>query len=161
MASARPFPTPPCLKAQEYCYGSGTCFTGNLVQVPALSFYAPGATVNSPAAASLSADPGYQINAVYSSINPNQSFPSYFQTSSVPPHLGAFYGVFGAGNFASLVPTGAVVGGVLGQTIFPGMRQGYVVSANGQPNPASFFAGQPPGPNGPTGGQTVTIGGGQ
>jgi hypothetical protein len=41
------------------------------------------------------------------------------------------------------------------------VTQGYVVSANGQPNPASFFAGQPPGPNGPAGTPTVTIGGGQ
>ena len=68
------------------------------------------------------------------------TFPSYFQSSSTPPHLGAFYGVFGAGNFATLVGTGATVGGVLGQTIIPGVTQGYVVSANGQPNPASFFS---------------------
>src|SRR4029077_10392957 len=145
------------------CYGSGTCFTGNLVQVPTLSFYAPGAKAGSPAAASLSANPGYQINADFLSTipgQPDQHFPSYFQSSNVPPHLGAFYGVFGAGNFASLVGTGATVGGVLGQTIIPGVTQGYVVSANGQPNPASFFAGQP-GPNGPTGTQTVTIGGRQ
>ena len=147
----------------HYCYGSGVCFTGNLVQVPTLSFYAPGATAGSPAAASLSASPGYQINADFLSTvpgQPDQHFPSYFQSSSTPPHLGAFYGVFGAGNFATLVGTGATVGGVLGQTIIPGVTQGYVVSANGQPNPASFFS-QPPGPNGPTGTQTVTIAGRQ
>ena len=147
----------------HYCYGSGVCFTGNLVQVPTLSFYAPGATAGSPAAASFSASPGYQINADFLSTvpgQPDQHFPSYFQSSSTPPHLGAFYGVFGAGNFATLVGTGATVGGVLGQTIIPGVTQGYVVSANGQPNPASFFS-QPPGPNGPTGTQTVTIAGRQ
>jgi hypothetical protein len=118
----------------NYCYGSGTCFTGNLVQVPTLSFYAPGAKAGSPAAASLSANPGYQINADFLSTipgQPDQHFPSYFQSSNVPPHLGAFYGVFGAGNFASLVGAGATVGGVLGQTIIPGVTQGYVVSANG------------------------------
>jgi autotransporter-associated beta strand protein len=146
----------------NYCYRAGVCFTGNLVQIPALNFYAAGAAAGAPVAASLAAAPGFQVNAVYQSTNPNQSFPSYFQTTNIPPVLGTFYGIFGAGNFATTVNTGAVVGGVLGQTIIPGLTQGYVVSANGQPNPASFNAsGQPLGPvvNGPTGNQMVTLAG--
>jgi len=147
----------------NYCYAAGTCFTGNLVQVPVLNFYAPGAAAGAAPVATLGANPGYQVNAVYSSTGPNQTFPAYFQTTTTPPVIGTFYGIFGAGNFTQrLLSTGTVVGGVLGQTILPGVTQGYVVSANGQPNPGSYnAAGQPLGSvtNGPSGNQVVTIGG--
>jgi uncharacterized protein with beta-barrel porin domain len=160
----------------EYCYGSvpgANCYHGNLVQVPNISFYAPGATTGSTPAVTLSASPGYQVNALYNATTcspPNsnncgvvyQSYPAYFQAGGGPPVLGTFYGIFGAGDFASFTNTGAVVGGVLGQTILPGVNQGYVVSANGQPNPATYSAsGQPLGPvvNGPSGNQIVTVGG--
>jgi autotransporter-associated beta strand protein len=116
-----------------YCYGSGIggCrgFTGNLVQVQSLSF---GNNVT------LAANPGYIVSAATSFMAPaqgsspavNLSFPSYFATNSAPP-LEAFYGVFGAGNFASLQQPGiAPPGGVPGQTIVPGLAQGYVVAAN-------------------------------
>ena len=92
---------------------------------------------------SLSANSGYQINALYQHTPPTgpvQNFPNYFNTSNIPPVENTFYGTFGAGNFASAIQSagGYVAGGVLGQTILPGVTaQGYVVSANGQANPAN------------------------
>ena len=111
----------------------------------------PGATAGSPAVASLGASPGFQIGAVrnlHREWRPDVS--QYFQSPNPPPHLGAFYGVFGAGNFRSA----GGGGGVLGQAILPGVTQGYVVSANGPYNP-------PTRPNGPQGTQIVTIAGSQ
>ena len=100
----------------RYTYGDGGGYIGNIIQMPLLSFYAPGATT---AAASLSASPSYQMNAVYQHNLPGggtQTFPNYFNTSSTPPVEGALYGTFGAGNFASanLSAGGFVTGGILG-----------------------------------------------
>jgi uncharacterized protein with beta-barrel porin domain len=152
----------------NYCYGSPPCYNGNLVQVPVLNFYAAGATASSAPAATLTASPGFQINAVYNATNESgtrieQTYPEYFLTHDRPPLQDAFYGIFGAGNFASRTNTPAIVGGVLGQAMIPGvLHQGYVVSANGQPNPATYDSqGAPtaPYPNPPGGNQIVTIGG--
>ncbi len=144
----------------RYTYGDGGGYIGNLIQMPLLSFYAPG---SSTAVASLSASPGYQINAVYQHNLPggsSQSFPGYFDTTSTPPVENALYGTFGAGNFATpnFSAGGFVTGGVLGQTILSGVAaQGYVVSANGQPNPANVAGASVA--NAPTSGtQIVTIG---
>ena len=112
----------------QYCYGTGgaTCrgFVGNLVQVQSLSF--PGAT------GSLTANPGYVVNAAYSYAQPGASFafPSYFATTNAPFIEDHFYGIFGTGNFATTVQPGLAPGGVLGQTIVPGLAQGFVVAAN-------------------------------
>jgi hypothetical protein len=119
--------------AVQYCYGNGVggCrgYVGNLVQVPSLSF---GNNVT------LTANPGYVVNAAYQYMVPAQggvpavniSFPSYFATSSAPFDQ-AFYGVFGAGNFANLQQAGiAPPGGVLGQTMAPNLAQGYAVAVN-------------------------------
>ncbi len=161
-----PAATVPNGSGVHYCYGSPPCYTGNLVQVPVLNFYAAGATAGSAPAATLSATPGYQINAVYNETNERgtrveNTFPEYFQTHDKPPLYKTFYGIFGAGNFTDLTNTSAVVGGVLGQTILPGVQhQGYVVSANGQPNPASYDPDGTPHKitNSPSGTQIVTIG---
>jgi uncharacterized protein with beta-barrel porin domain len=167
-----PHSTIPNGQGVEYCYGStpgANCFNGNLVQVPQLSFYAPGTTAGSTPAVTLSANPGYQINALYNATSYGsvyQSYPSYFNNPNAPPPIQGFYGIFGAGNFASTKQGenggAVVVGGVLGQTILPGVSQGYVVSANGQPNPGTYAGnGQPRGPitNSPSGNQIVTVGG--
>jgi len=151
-----------------YCYGSPPCYVGNLVQAPTLNFYAAGETAP---AAILSASQGYQINAVYQAIGSDgrvtQSFPEYFQGTSIPPLQRTFYGIFGASNFtsthSSFTSDSVLVGGVLGQAIIPGvLRQGYVVSANGQPNPGNYDddGRQRSIVNAPvTGNQIVTIGG--
>ena len=162
-----PAATVPNGSGVHYCYGSPPCYTGNLVQVPVLNFYAAGATAGSTPAATLSASPGYQVNAVYNETNESgtrveNTFPEYFQTHDKPPLYKTFYGIFGAGNFTDLTNTSAIVGGVLGQTILPGVQhQGYVVSANGQPNPASYDSDGTPHKitNSPSGTQIVTIGG--
>ena len=162
-----PAATVPNGSGVHYCYGSPPCYTGNLVQVPVLNFYAAGATAGSAPAATLSANPGYQVNAVYNETNESgtrveNTFPEYFQTHDKPPLYKTFYGIFGAGNFTDQTNTSAIVGGVLGQTILPGVQhQGYVVSANGQPNPASYAPdGTPHNITNPPGGtQIVTIGG--
>jgi len=143
----------------QYCYGSSTpCrgYIGNIVQAPTLNFYGANATASSPIVSSLSAAPGYQINAVYSHTDGGvtQTFPTYFATNSAPPVEGYFYGTFGAADYVNQENPTYHSGGVLGQTIVPGLTQGYVVSANGQPNPASSTNG-PQQPNG----QTVSIGG--
>ena len=144
----------------RYSYGDGGGYVGNIISMPLLNFYSAGGTT---AAATLSASPGYQINALYRHNLPgggSQDFPSYFDTSSTPPVEGNFYGTFGAGNFASAVVTsgGFVVGSVLGQTIRPNViAQGYVVSANGQANPTNVAGG--PVQNSPMGGsQIVSVG---
>jgi uncharacterized protein with beta-barrel porin domain len=158
-----------------YCYGSPPCYQGNLVQAGGLNFYAAGAAAGSAPAAALTASPGYQISAVYAATNGDGTvvfdrYPAYFQTHDNRPILyDTFYGIFGAGNFAGTVnggppsPGNPNVGGVLGQVKIPGaFHQGYVVSANGQPNPASYNAnGQPSTAfvNSPSGNQIVTIGG--
>jgi autotransporter-associated beta strand protein len=130
----------------KYGYGDGGSYVGNIIAMPLLSFYAP----NGTQAATLSASPGYQMNAIYQHNLPQpnppappippQYFPGYFQTSSTPPIEGNFYGTFGAGDFATAVVTSNnfVVGSVIGQTILPNVyAQGYVVAANGQANPAN------------------------
>ncbi|MFZ5781464.1 MAG: hypothetical protein ACOY4R_14825 [Pseudomonadota bacterium] len=136
----------------RYCYGTGACrgYEGNIVQVPSLSFYGWGAT--SPSA-TLSAAPGFQVNAVYAHLQ--DGVPTSVVGATSPPIEGYFYGTFGAADFVSL-HNGYNAGGVLGQTMMSGAgaRQGYVVSANGQKNPTSDV-------NGPQqiNGQTVTVGG--
>ena len=174
----------------QYCYGGSTInncrgYIGNIVQVPSLSFDNPAGgttTFTAPATA------GFQINAVFADNsvgqNPPLVFPGYFCNSphSCPsnPNMAApdgpqFYGIFGAGDFASLqggcsvalalpatCPSGSytppvVVGGVLGQVAVSGsgFTQGYVVAANGQPNPANTGGGKNP----PIGTAVVVIGG--
>jgi autotransporter-associated beta strand protein len=156
-----------------YSYGSPPNFLGNVVQATTLNFYSPTATTaTSTPVVTLSASPGFQISAVYSTLDGSVKFPEYYQTSSAPPFpvtLGPYYGVFGAGNFAGTVNGGSPspgnpnVGGVLGQAVIPGVQhQGYVVSANGQPNPATYNSGgQPIGPyvNSPSGNSIVLSGG--
>ena len=179
--STVPNSTVPKGQNQYYCYGSEPCYRGNIVQVPLLSFYAAGATAGSTPAASLSASLGYQISAVYESINSNtmsvtQRFPNWMDDGKGPPLYGIFYGIFGTGNFASTssalnslngsTTDGPIVGGVFGQTVVANvMHQGFVVSANGQPNPSTYRADGTPIPgtpiNGPSGNQIVTIGGRQ
>lgn len=156
----------------QFCLGGSTStfcrgYTGNLVQVPSLSFYK---TLSDPAPVTLQANPGYVVNAAYNygasagppTVNVGLPFTS-------PPVDGQFYGTFGAGNFApdavvnaspdfvrppTTTFSGYYAGGVLGQTIVSGVTQGYVVAANGQPNPVSSV-------NGPqqANGINVTIGG--
>ncbi|WP_305190212.1 autotransporter domain-containing protein [Reyranella sp.] len=161
-----------------YCYGTtnvpGTCrgYVGNLVQIPTLSFDTPGGGTTT-----FSASGGFQINAVgadnSTGQNPALLFPSYFSTSGAPaPDEPQFYGIFGAGNFATyqsgcsvavtLPSTCAahnrtpsiLVGGVLGQVSVSGsgITQGYVVAANGMPNQAGSSA------NPPTGNAQIKIG---
>ncbi|MDP1962702.1 MAG: autotransporter-associated beta strand repeat-containing protein, partial [Reyranella sp.] len=141
----------------EYCYiGNSGCrgYVGNIVQVPTLSFYET--STSTTAAATLNANPGYQVNAVYLHTDPtvtppvSQNFPGYFDTPGAPaPVEGYFYGTFGAANFAPEArihnqpgPSGFYVGSVLGQTSVSGVAaQGYVVAANGQKNPTSDING--------------------
>jgi autotransporter-associated beta strand protein len=116
-----------------YCYGgncSSASTTGNFIPIRSLSL----------SGITFTANPGYAVDAVSQLTIGNQTvnFPNYFTNNSqaAPPFsnaFGPFYGVFGAGNF-----TQGVMGGVLGQTIVSGAAaQGYLVAANGQPNPAS------------------------
>ncbi|MBM3646665.1 MAG: hypothetical protein FJX11_02630 [Alphaproteobacteria bacterium] len=130
-----------------FCRG----YTGNLVQVPSLSFYkTPSDTTPF---STLGANPGYVVNAIYNygaNAATNTQIGLPFNADS-PPVDGYFFGTFGAGNFATDVtintnptfnpkfrtPSGYYGGGVLGQTIVPGLTQGYVVAANGQKNPVS------------------------
>jgi autotransporter-associated beta strand protein len=160
----------------QLCYSGSTptqCrgYTGNIVQVPTLSFYAPGATSGATPAATFTASPGFQINAASSYTDSegnnaiNYPFPGYFSDNTAPPQEGLFYGVFGSRISVDLLNKGTcsgsncyIAGGVLGQTIVPGaIRQGYIVTANGQPNPVNVYS---PGPtNPPYGTQIVSIGG--
>ena len=120
---------------QFYCYGSQPCYQGNIVQMPTLSFYAAGAAAGATPAVTLSATQGYQISAVFQSVNSDtnrvtQRFPDWYQNGNPPPLYGTFYGIFGTGNFASTSTAqatpggpqtdGPIVGGVLGQTMAPG-----------------------------------------
>jgi outer membrane autotransporter protein len=156
-----------------YCRG----YTGNLVEVPSLSFYK---TTSDPTpVATLNADVGYVINAAwnYGTPDKNQLGPPPFDQPVVDPFTNldnqpdGYFGTFGAGNFAKdgvplatngptsgfQTQTTYAAGGVLGQTIVSGvMAQGYVVAANGQKNPFSSI-------NAPqqVNGIDVTIGGQQ
>lgn len=137
----------------EYCYGNGIggCrgFLGNIVQAEQLNFYYGGPT---PVLSStLNATPGYQINAIYDLVY--DGLPTLVAGTTAPMHEGIFYGTFGAGNFTSLQGT-YTAGSVLGQTTVTGAGQGYVVAANGQPNPITGVTNPPQNPLG----QTVTIG---
>ncbi|WP_295132265.1 autotransporter domain-containing protein [uncultured Reyranella sp.] len=163
--------TPGLPQGIQYCYGtSKECrgYTGNIVAVPVLNFYA-NSDKGTPVAATLAATPGYQINAVYEHTDSSTTyFPGYWSTPAwtqdgTPPIESTLFGTFGAGNFISnktskVEPgTSYTTGGVLGQTIVAGggvVSQGYVVAANGQKNPTSSD-------NGPqqANGQSVLIGG--
>ncbi|KAF0105072.1 MAG: outer membrane autotransporter barrel domain-containing protein [Rhodospirillaceae bacterium] len=171
--------TPGLPQGIQYCYGvSKECrgYTGNIVAVPVLNFYA-NSDSGTPVAATLAATPGYQINAIYEHTvqDPTDSskmvttyFPEYWSTPAwtqdgTPPIESTLFGTFGAGNFisnkTSKVEPGTTytTGGVLGQTLVAGggvVAQGYVVAANGQANPTSSV-------NGPqqVNGQSVLIGG--
>ena len=151
----------------EFCYGTSNngCrgFAGNIVQVPSLTFQnttGGTTTLNTPAGG------GFQITALSSDSNnlypgsPIWSYPDFFcgapfscpnNPNAAPPDLPSFYGIFGAGNFATLLsgcsvvitvtstcPTGnvtapAVVGSPLGQITVANsnIAQGYMVAANG------------------------------
>src|SRR5262245_46398404 len=147
-----------------FCRG----YTGNLVQVPSLSFFNPTVSLVTPFATLTTGtgpNNGYVVNAAYNYAGNGGPF-----SSSIPPLFDFFFGTFGAGNFAKNVQvvgttwvspekgpytdTGYYAGGVLGQTIVSGATQGYVVAANGQANPVSSV-------NGPqqVNGINVTIGG--
>jgi hypothetical protein len=154
---------PSLVTSAQFCLGGGSptfCrgYTGNLVQVPSLSFY--NAPTDTASVATPSASRGYVVNAVFNygdqagtTTTPPINFGPSFNLNS-PPVDGHFFGTFGAGNFATNVtfntcpnsqlgpgcprtPTGYYGGGVLGQTIVPGLAQGYVIAANGQKNPVS------------------------
>ena len=140
----------------EYCYGStnpSTCrgFQGNVIRATQLDFYSPPGTAQTPPA-TLTATPGYQISAVYNSVF--NGVPTLVAGTTAPMQEGIFYGVFGAGNFTTLLNNNYTAGSVLDQTTVSGAGQGYVVAANGQPNPFSII-GNPPVQSQ---GQTVTIG---
>lgn len=143
----------------QFCYGNGIggCrgFQGNIVQVKELNFYStpslPGVT--QPPVATLTANPGYQINAVYNSFYEGIATP--VAGTSAPMLENRFFGVFGAGAFTSLLNTGYTAGSVLGQTTVASASQGYVVAANGSQNPFSELGNPPLQPLG----QSVKIGG--
>lgn len=139
----------------SYCYGGGsngcTGYQGNIVQAPRLDFYTPpvgGQTL----ASSLSASPGYQINAIYNSLTDGNATLVAGATS--PTVRGTFYGTFGASDFVNQ-QSAYHSGGVLGQTIVSGLTQGYVVAANGQTNPVVGTSNGPQQANG----QNVVMGG--
>jgi outer membrane autotransporter protein len=159
------------LNNAQLCLDGGTptfCrgYTGNLVEVPSLSFYEPlSELLNPPPVATLEASPGYVVNAAY---NYGEGGGTNIKIPFERPVLDEiFYGTFGAGNFAtnvkvvpaSLNPADGSfsnywAGGVLGQTMVSGANQGYVVAANGQINPVSSKN-----PPRQVNGITVTIGG--
>lgn len=142
-----------CYSEKDGCRG----YTGNILQIPSLSFYAPGVTTTDTAPAATLTTPsgtgqGFQINAAYQYTDPdtnpatNDSFPQYFldpATMNKPVQEGLFYGVFGSRISVDLLNKNScsgsdcyVAGGVLGQAIIPGAaRQGFVVAANGQGDP--------------------------
>jgi autotransporter-associated beta strand protein len=139
-----------CYSENNGCRG----YTGNILQIPLLSFYAPGVTTTETAPAATLATPevpgqGFQINAAYKYTDPDTNpathdiFPDYFHhhaTKDVAPQEGLFYGVFGSKISVDLLNkkkcSGSdcyVAGSVLGQVIVPGAaKQGFVVAANGQ-----------------------------
>jgi len=160
----------------KLCYSeSGGCrgYVGNILQIPLLSFYAPGVTTTDTAPAATLSTPdgpgqGFQVNAAYKYTDPDTNpathdiFPDYFHhadTKDIPPQEGLFYGVFGSRISVDQLPKDKcpgspdcyIAGGVLGQVIMPGAaRQGFVVAANGQGDPANPSA---------TPNTTVSVGG--
>ncbi|KAF0099394.1 MAG: hypothetical protein FD144_3733 [Rhodospirillaceae bacterium] len=161
----------------KLCYSGSTSsdcrgYIGNIQLIPSLSFYAPGVTTAETAPAATLTTPsgtglGFQVNAAYVYSDPKTDpptldfFPQYFldpATKDLPVQEGLFYGVFGSRISVDKLNkhecSGAdcyIAGGVLGQAIMPGAaRQGFVVAANGQGNPASPSA---------TPNATVSIGG--
>ncbi|WP_170921137.1 autotransporter outer membrane beta-barrel domain-containing protein [Enhydrobacter aerosaccus] len=137
--------------AFKYCYGANpnscTGYQGNIVQATTLNFYTPptlGAVQT--LAATLSASPGYQINAVYNHYDSGTATLVAGATS--PPIRDTFYGTFGASDFADQQSANYHPGGVLGQTIVDNVTQGYVVSANGQTNPVTGSGNAPQQANG-------------
>jgi len=156
----------------QFCLGGSNptfCrgYTGNLVEVPQLDFFA---TTSDPTpAVRLSADPGYVVNAAYNYGSPDGSQNGLPFNENDPPVDTFFFGTFGAGNFLKNVPivenpesppgtpSNYYAGGVLGQTLVSGVTQGYVVAANGQKNPFSSVNGpqQIDGINVTVGGQTM------
>jgi autotransporter-associated beta strand protein len=140
---------PPAIATMSnYCYGSGRCFSGNVVNMPSISFYAS-PTAATPSYTLPTITPGYQITAVTSAP---QGIPNYatLVQNNQPIFDNLFFGVFGAANFVGSNFTNnpsLVLGGVLGQTSLPGTTVGYVVAANGQ---------QVSTVNGPQATQTVT-----
>ncbi len=146
----------------QLCYSgssSGSCrgYVGNILQIPLLSFYAhdvkttetaAAATLTTPAGAGM----GFQVNAASQYTDPSvgaqDTFPQYFfdpATKDLPVQEGLFYGVFGSRISVDLLNKNScsgsncyIAGGVLGQAIMPGAaRQGFVVAANGQGDPAN------------------------
>lgn len=128
----------------------GACrgYTGNILQIPTLSFYEPGVTTTGTAPTATLSTPnekgmGFQINAASVHMDGTDVyFPQYFldpATQNKPVQEGLFFGVFGSRISVDLLNkdscSGAscyVAGGVLGQAIIPGAtRQGFVVAANG------------------------------
>ena len=140
----------------SYCYGGGsngcTGYQGNIVQAPTLDFYTPPVGGQQTHAASLSASPGYQINAIYNSLTNGN--PTLVAGATSPTVRGTFYGTFGASDFVNQQSV-YHSGGVLGQTIVSGLTQGYVVAANGQTNPVVGTSNAPQQANG----QKVLMGG--
>ena len=161
--SSVPTSTVPNGNGIQLCYtGSSTSdcrgYVGNILQIPSLSFYAPGVKTTETAPAATLTTPsgtgqGFQINAAYQYTDPKtdpatiDTFPQYFfdpATMNKPVEEGLFYGVFGSRISVDLLNKKScsgsdcyVAGGVLGQAIIPGAaRQGFVVAANGQGDPA-------------------------
>jgi autotransporter-associated beta strand protein len=122
---------PPVATMTSYCYGSGRCFNGNVVNMPSISFYAS-ATAATPSYTLPTLSPGYQITAVTSSNIPNYSA---LVQNNQPIFENQFFGTFGASTFVGTgftSPSSVVLGSVLGQSSLPGTTVGYVVAANGQ-----------------------------
>jgi autotransporter-associated beta strand protein len=169
-----------------YQYTSGETYYGNLVETPSLTFYANSTSGTGVATLNATTPSGAQssflINALYGRLPTSQTtdangnfLPNPPPPDAIPVPIGelngsasgnspGFYGIFGAGDFTSVVKgfssnTTAVVGGVLGQASIPGTIAGYVVAANGTPlNSLMSNAGLNPGAtiNGPQVGQNVT-----
>lgn len=164
-----------------YSYGDNVAtnsWYGNMVGVSSLTFYptstgsASGVTLN---AVTPSGTPSaFVMNAIYNVKGQTITAPAGQQTS---PVFGGFYGIFGAGDFATAetgnanpaftAPTPVTantttssLGSVLGQAVVPGTTAGYVVAANGQPL-SSLQTGTVPVPgstvNGPQVGQNVNL----
>ncbi|MBV8409725.1 MAG: hypothetical protein JOY64_19010, partial [Alphaproteobacteria bacterium] len=150
-----PSPFGPSGTGVTYQYGPNGALgvvTGNLVQLQSLGFQ--GGVTLTP-----STGPGYVANAVYD-VKANQSgFENNFNGTT-------YWGVFGAGNFASWSPKSntnppqglSAPGGILGQTMVSGVTQGYVVAANGwtTPNSSTVLPQQPNGITLSVGGQSIT-----
>jgi outer membrane autotransporter protein len=136
----------PIATMTNYTYGSGNIFSGNVVNMPSISFYA-GSAATTPYYTLPTLTPGYQVTAVTSTNIPN--FSTLVQNNQ-PFWQGQFFGVFGASNFVATGytnPSSVVLGSVLGQASLAGTTAGYVIAANGQ---------QVSTVNGPQATQTVT-----